>query len=183
MFKVNEKYEVNKNFSKCGYIRYSPSEKSTLNTANSQIYFNIPREDSVKSLLNSFLDINFEVVQTASNDRYADGNDIRLVNTGPIASFSNNKLTTSPGKQLEGISQSQIVSLMYKLITGAKDTDDLFIGFDRDHGRRQRELTKNKTQKGKVSSEIYAERCIWFFSISRKRNFWTRLQIYINKKY
>ena len=30
-----------------------------------------------------------------------------------------------------------------------KDTDDLSIGFDRVHGRRRDELTKNKNVKGK----------------------------------
>ena len=34
---------------KCAYIKHSPSEKSTLRTAKSQIYINIPREDSVIS--------------------------------------------------------------------------------------------------------------------------------------
>ena len=37
---------------------------------------------------------------------------------------------------------------MYKLITSAKDTDDLSIGFDRDRGRRRDELTYNKNTKG-----------------------------------
>ena len=37
---------------------------------------------------------------------------------------------------------------MYKLITSARNTD-LSIGFDRDRGRRQRELTSNKIIKGK----------------------------------
>ena len=37
---------------------------------------------------------------------------------------------------------------MCKLITSAKDTDVLSIGFDRDRGRRQRELTNNINQKG-----------------------------------
>ena len=50
MFQLNEKYETDGNFLKCDFIRYSPSEKSTINTANSQIYINTPREDSVISL-------------------------------------------------------------------------------------------------------------------------------------
>ena len=33
---------------------------------------------------------------------------------------------------------------MSKLITSAKDADDLSIGFDPDRGRRQRKLTNNK---------------------------------------
>ena len=35
----------------------------TINTPTSQIYINIPREDSVISLLNSYLEINFEVIK------------------------------------------------------------------------------------------------------------------------
>ena len=53
MFKLNEKYGIKRNNLKYDYIRYSPSEISKINTANSQIYINIPREDSVTSLLNS----------------------------------------------------------------------------------------------------------------------------------
>ena len=46
-------------------------------------------------------------------------------------------LTTSSGRHLEDISNAHIVSLMYKLITSARGSDDLSIGFDRDRGRRQ----------------------------------------------
>ena len=56
MFKLNEKYEINRDILKCDYFRYGASETSTIRTANSRIYFNIPREDSVISLLNSYLD-------------------------------------------------------------------------------------------------------------------------------
>ena len=88
MFKLNENYEVDRRILKCDYIRYSPAETSTLNTPNSQIYINIPREDSVISLLNSYLDLNFEVIKKADNSRYANGNDIRLNNLAPIDLFS-----------------------------------------------------------------------------------------------
>ena len=37
---------------------------------------------------------------------------------------------------------------MHKLTTSAKGSDGLSIGFDRDCGRRQRELTNNKNLKG-----------------------------------
>ena len=43
---------------------------------------------------------------------------------------------------------------MYKLITSARNSDDLSIGFDRDRGRRQRELTNNKNIKGKYHVTI-----------------------------
>ena len=54
---------------KCDYIGYSLAETSTINTPNSQIYIKIPREDSVISLLNSYLDLNFEVIRKADNSR------------------------------------------------------------------------------------------------------------------
>ena len=112
MFKLNENYEFDRKVLKCDYLIYSPAETSTKSTPNSQIYFNIPREDSVISLLNSYLDFNFELIKTADNSRYANGDGIHLVNFGPIALFSNFKSTTSSGKHLEDISHAHIVSLL-----------------------------------------------------------------------
>ena len=155
MFKLSENYEIDRRILKCDYIRYSPAEISTINTANSQIYINIPREDSVISLLNRYLELNFDVLHAADNNRYVDANDIRLVNLGPIAFFSSYKLTTSSGKHLEEISHAHIVSLMYKLLTSSKDSDDLSIGFDRNRGRRKNELSNIKTIKGKYHIRIY----------------------------
>ena len=97
MFKLNESYEFDRKILKCDYIRYSPAEILTINTANSQIYINIPREDSVISLLKSYIELNFDVLQAKTSNRYTDANEIRLVNLGPIASFSNYKLTTLSG--------------------------------------------------------------------------------------
>ena len=154
MFKLSEKYSINRAILKCDFIRYSPSEISTINTPNSQVYISVPREDSVISLLNSYLEINFDVLHAATNNRYVDGNDIRMVNLGLIGLFSNYKLTTSSGKHLENIDHAHIVCLLYTLITSSKGSDDLSIGFDRDRGRRQRELTNNKTQKGKYHVRI-----------------------------
>ena len=97
MFKLNERYEIKRNILKCDYIRYSPSEVSTINTPNSQLYITIPREVSVISLLNSCFDLIFDVLQSATRNRYADTNDIRSVNLIRIALFSNYKLSTSSG--------------------------------------------------------------------------------------
>ena len=85
MFKLSENYEIDRRILKCDYICYSPAEIFTINTANSQIYINIPREDSVISLLNSYLEMNFDVLHAANNKRYVNANDISLVNLGPIA--------------------------------------------------------------------------------------------------
>ena len=145
----NENYEVGRTILKCDKIRYSPAEKSTIKTPNSQIYINIPREDSVVSLLKSYLDLNFEVIEKADDSRYANGNDSKLVNLGPFASFSNFKLTTSSGKHLEHITHAHLVSLMFNLITASKNSDDPSIGFDRSPNRRKDELALNKSVKGK----------------------------------
>ena len=149
MFKLTEKYQIDRRILKCDYIRYSPNENRIINTPNSQIYINIPREDSVFSLSNCYLELNFDVLKAASNDRYANADTLRLVNLGPIALFSNYKLTTSSGKHLEEISHAHIVSLMYKLLTSNKGSDDLSIGFDRSRDRRKQEVTNYKNIKGK----------------------------------
>ena len=127
----------------------SPSEISTINTPNSLIFISIPRGDGVRSLFGSLLRLNFDVLHAATNNRYIDGDDIRLVNEGPIALFSNYKLQSSSGNYIEEINHAHIVCLMYKLITSARITDDLSIGFDRDREKRKRELTNNKNINGK----------------------------------
>ena len=120
MFKLKENYEVDQRIPKCDYIRYSRAEASTIKTPNSQIYINIPREESVTSLLKSYLDLNFEVNKKVDKSRYGNGNDTRPVNLGPIDLFSIFKLTTSCGKHSGDISVCHIVSLLYKLITSSK---------------------------------------------------------------
>ena len=155
MFKLSENYKIDRRILKCDYIRYSPVEIFTINTANSQIFINIPREDSVISLLNSYYELNFDVLQAATDNRYVDANDFRLVNLGPIALLSNYKLTTSSGKHLEEISHAHIVSLLYKLLTSTKDSNDLSYYFDRNRDKRKRELTNSKNFKAKCHIKIY----------------------------
>ena len=156
MFKLSEKYEVDRRILKCDYIRYSPSEIITMNTPNNQIYIKIPREESVIILFKRYLKLNFDVLQPATGNRYADGVDIKLVNRAVSALFSIYKLTTSSGKHLEEINQyCNIVSLMYKLLSSSKESDDLSIRFDRSRDRRKRELTNNKILVGKYHLRIY----------------------------
>ena len=73
MSKLNEKYEVDRKFLKCDSIGYTPSELNTLNAGNSQVSINIPRENSVNSLLNSYLNGNFDGLHASTNNRYLDG--------------------------------------------------------------------------------------------------------------
>ena len=144
MFKLNENYEIDRRSLKCG--RNQHLQKSTLKTPSSQTYIHTPRDDSVISLLKSYLDSNSEVIKKVDTFRYAYCTDIQLVNLGPIVLFSNFKLTTSSGKHLEDISHAHIVSSKYKLISSAKFTEDLSIAFDRSRNRRD-ELTSIKNIK------------------------------------
>ena len=168
MLKLSDNFEVDRRILKCEYIRFSPAEISTINTPNSQIYINIPREDSVIRLLKSDLDLNFEVIKKADDSRYGSGNGIRLVNPGPIALFSNFKLTTSTGKHLEDISHASLVPLMYKLITSSRNSDDLSIGFDRSRNRRRDELAQNKNVKGKYHLKIMLKDVFGFAECQEK---------------
>ena len=110
-------------------------------------------------------------MHAATNNKYADGNDIRIINLGPIALFSNYKLATSSGKHLEDVSHAPIVSLMYKLLTTAKGCDDLSIGFDRDRTRRRNELTNNKNVKGKYHVRIYLKNVFGFAEHQEKATY------------
>ena len=145
------------------------------------MYNNIPREDSVISLLNSYLELNFDVLHAATNNSYVDGNDVRLLNIGPIALFSNYRLTTSSGKHLENIDHAHIVCLMYKLITSSRGSDDLSIGFDRDRGRRQRELANNKSQKGKYHVRIYLKDVFGFAEYQEKATYGLRYKLSLTR--
>ena len=147
MFKLNENYETDQSVRKSVYIRYSLAKTSIINTPNSQIDIKIPREDSVIRLLNSYFDLICEVIEKNDKSRYRNGNDKTLANLEPIALFSNFKLITGSAKHLEEDSHAQIVSLMYKLITSSKDSDDLSIGFDRNRNRRKDELAQSKNIK------------------------------------
>ena len=181
MIKLNENYEVDRRILKCEYIRYSPAETSTINTPNSQIYINIPSEDSVISLLNSFLDMNFEGYQKPNNSRYGNGNDIRLGNLFPISLFGNFKLSTSGGVHLGVISHVHIVSLMYKLITPIKNSDDLSFGFDRNRNRRRVKLTNNKNVKGKYHLRIKLKDVFGFAKHQEKATYGLSFKLTLSK--
>ena len=88
-------------------------------------------------MLDSYLYLIFEVIETADNCNQAKGK------------FSKFILKTSSGKHLEDNSHAQMVSLMNKLLTSSRGSDDLFVGFARDCRRRQQELTNEKIIKDK----------------------------------
>ena len=65
-----------------------PAETSTIFTASSNIYINIPCEGSEISLINSYLELNFEIIKNTDNYRYTNADDIRLRTFGQISLFS-----------------------------------------------------------------------------------------------
>ena len=60
---------------------------------------------------------------------------------------------------------------MHEPITSAQGTDDLFIGFDRDRIKRQRELTNNRIQKGKYHVTIMLRGVFGFAEHQEKGTF------------
>ena len=127
--------------------KYSHCSRATINNNNSNISIIFPREDAYICLQNSFISLDFEVLQ---NDvtRYADGEQTSLVNFGPVALFSEAKLVTSSGKHLEKVDNLHPISLMYKLLTSQQQTGQLMYGFEESVNIRRQELTTNKKEKG-----------------------------------
>ena len=64
-----------------------------------------------------------------------------------------------------------MVSLMYKLLTSGRGSDDLSVGFDRDRNRRKRELTKNKNIRGKYHMRIYLKDIFGFAQHQEKATY------------
>ena len=83
-----------------------------------------------------------------------DRNDIRLFLLGIIALIRVYKLTAGSGKRLEENFHVYIVRLKQTIKAFAIDFECLSIGFNRNHERRQQELIKNETVKGKYLVRI-----------------------------
>ena len=94
-----------------------------------------------------FISPEFEVLKN-DDTRSADGDQIRLVNFGPVALFSEAKLVTSSGKHLEKVDNLHPICLMYKLLTSTQQTSQLLYGFEESITIRRQELTTNKREKG-----------------------------------
>ena len=138
---------MDKPIHKIDFIKYSPSSLATINNNNSKISIIFPREDAYICLQNSYISLEFEVLKN-DDTRYADGDQISLVNFGPVALFSEAKLTTSSGKHLEKVDNLHPISLLIKLLTSTQQTSQLMYGFEESSTIRRQELTNNKTEKG-----------------------------------
>ena len=138
---------MDKPIQKIDFIKYSPSSLATINNSISNISIIFPREDAYICLQNSYISLEFEILKN-DDTRYADGDQISLVNFGSVALFSEAKLTTSSGKHFEKVDNLHPISLMYKLLTSNQQTSQLMYGFEESQATRRQELTNNKTEKG-----------------------------------
>ena len=80
--------------------------------------------------------------------RYAIGDYILLVNSGPIALFIKYRLTNSSGKEIQEIDKAHVICLLHQLISSDRDSDDSSIGFHRSNEAREKESTRKKMTKG-----------------------------------
>ena len=142
-FNLKNTKTLSRELYKSDFYRYIPNSLATVNNNNSNISIHIPREDTYISLQISYILIDFEVTHD-DNTRNIDGNEISLVNLGPIALFSEAKITTHSGKYLEKLEKLHTVSLMHKLLSSCHDTTDLLYDFDSNIARRREELTNFK---------------------------------------
>ena len=69
----------------------------------------------------TFMSVEFEVLKN-DDTRFDDGDEISLVNFGPVALFSEAKLTTSSRKHLEKVENLHPICSMYKLLTSSQQT-------------------------------------------------------------
>ena len=70
---------------------------------------------------------------------------------------------------------------MSELITSARDTDDLSIGFDCDRDRRPRELNKNKTQKGKFHPRNFLKGIFGFAENQEKATYYLGYKVTLTR--
>ena len=86
----------------------------------------MPREDAYICLQNSYIRLEF----------------------GPVALFSEAKLTNSSQKYLEKTDNLHPICLLHKLLTSSQQTSQLMYGFEESIAIRRQELTNNKNEKG-----------------------------------
>ena len=136
-FNLDTTYVYNKDIHKSKIIKYKPNNLATMNTVNTNINIIPNREDNHLNLRDSYLEIEFVVLDDAGGV-FVNNANIRLVNYGMIALFSSVKLETSGGRTTEYIDHCHPNLLMYKLLTS---TDDEYeSGFVRNQGNRDRQL-------------------------------------------
>lgn len=152
MFNLKSNYEINRPLLKENYRRYNPTSLSTINTNNSLITIQVPREDAYICLKDSYIDLEIEIVKN-DNSALVNASEVSLINLGGVALFQEAKLTTSSNKQIERVEPLYQSSLMYKLLSSSH-TSDMSCMFEKDYTSRKAELTTNADAKGVLFLQI-----------------------------
>ena len=147
IFLLKNRYVLDKPIHKIDIIKYSPNSLATINNNITNISISLPREDAYICLQNSYISLDFEVLKQ-DDTRYADGDEIALVNFGPVALFTEAKLTTSSRKIWKKVYNLHIISIMHKLLTSCQQTSELMNGFEESQETTRLELTTNNTEIG-----------------------------------
>ena len=121
MFSLQSKDVLEKPIQKIDFTKYNASSLATITIIISIFSISLPREDAYKCLQNSYLSLEFEVLKN-DNTRHNDGDEISLVNFGPVALFSEAYLTTSSGKHQEKGDNLHPICLTHKLLTSTQQT-------------------------------------------------------------
>ena len=136
-FNLDTTYGYIKDIHKSKIIKNKTNNLATMNTVNTNINIILNREGNYLNLCDSYLEIEFVVLDDAGGI-FANNANIRLVNYGKIALFSSVKLETSGGRTIEYIDHCHPNLLIYKLLTS---TDDEYeSGFVRNQGNRDSQL-------------------------------------------
>ena len=78
MFKVSERYEVYGTSFEYAYIPFTPKSINIVDTFNTQIFTDIPRDDSVICLKDNYIELNSKATQYAcTQEEYINADDIR----------------------------------------------------------------------------------------------------------
>ena len=136
-FNLDTTYGHNNDIHKSKVMKYKPDNLATMNTVNTKININLNREKNHLNLRDSYLEIEFVVLDNAGGV-FANNANIRLVNYGMIALFSSVKLETSGGRTIEYIDHCHPILLLYKLLTST--VDEYEGGFVRNQGNRDSQL-------------------------------------------
>ena len=162
---LSKRYNLSPGILKEKKVKYYPENLSILNTDNSTIRIIVNPQEIYLNLNESELQMEFEVLKTAGT-RYADADDIRLVNLAPLALFSEMRLKTSSDKTLEKVGHLHTNILMHKLLTSTHENEAA--GFIKDADKRKDQLLTNNPTKGYMSYRIDMKDIFGFIECSEK---------------
>ena len=110
MVKKGKKIEVDRSVFKCDYIRNTPTSLFKADTTNLPIFTYIWREDSVISLKDIIIELDYTLTENSNNHAdYVHADEKRLFKSAPNVLFSLSNWITSTGKVLERINYAHVV--------------------------------------------------------------------------